>query len=209
MKAALFISVVYFSFVSVRPATSAPYDEEHRAVAKLVGPNVSGNITFTQSGSILLISGVVEGLKPKSTHGFHIHEKGDLSSGCASTGGHFNPYNKHHGGPTDEERHVGDLGNIDANEHGVAAFTLSDHVASLVGPNCIIGRGVVLHSDPDDLGKGQHPDSLTTGHAGSRIACGVIGTLDPGTDKLENSASRSSPYFTILTVFVVFLKLTN
>ena len=39
----------------------------------------------------------------------------------------------------------------------------------------VVGRALVLHADADDLGKGGYPDSLTTGHAGARIACGVIG----------------------------------
>ena len=37
-----------------------------------------------------------------------------------------------------------------------------------------------VHADPDDLGKGGHPDSLTTGHAGGRLACGVIGSTKLG-----------------------------
>jgi len=32
-----------------------------------------------------------------------------------------------------------------------------------------------VHADEDDLGRGGFPDSKTTGHAGARIACGVIG----------------------------------
>lgn len=32
-----------------------------------------------------------------------------------------------------------------------------------------------VHADPDDLGKGGFEDSKTTGHAGGRLACGVIG----------------------------------
>ena len=39
-----------------------------------------------------LIEGFVHGLGPNPLHGFHIHEFGDLSDGCASCGGHFNPY---------------------------------------------------------------------------------------------------------------------
>ena len=42
-----------------------------------------------------------------------------------------------------------------------------------------IGRGVIIHADEDDCGQGGQPDSLTTGHAGKRIACAVIGYASP------------------------------
>ena len=32
-----------------------------------------------------------------------------------------------------------------------------------------------VHADEDDLGRGGFEDSKTTGHAGGRLACGVIG----------------------------------
>ena len=44
------------------------------------------------------------GLKKNSHHGFHVHECGDISKGCA----HFNPFNKKHGGPKSSERHLVD-----------------------------------------------------------------------------------------------------
>lgn len=72
---------------------------------------------------------------------------------------------------------MGDLGNIEANVEGIANVDIFDSLISLSGPNCIVGRAVVVHSDEDDLGLGGHNDSLTTGHAGSRVACGVIGIL--------------------------------
>lgn len=57
------------------------------------GPNgVYGNVSFSQNGcgeSVLIEISIV-GLSP-GEHGFHIHEKGDLSQGCISTGGHYNP----------------------------------------------------------------------------------------------------------------------
>lgn len=85
---------------------------------------------------------------------------------------------KTHGAPSDKDRHIGDLGNIEANEQGEAVFNFTDSHISL-GPNTrnILGRTVVVHSDRDDLGKGGESDSLTTGHAGGRVACGVIGIL--------------------------------
>lgn len=82
-----------------------------------------------------------------------------------------------HGAPTDAIRHVGDLGNIDANNEGVATINISDKIISLSGPNSIIGRGVVVHSGVDDLGKNQDQGSKTTGNAGDRMGCGVIGIM--------------------------------
>lgn len=54
-------------------------------------------------------------------------------------------------------------------------FSLNDTKISLNGPNSIIGRAVVIHENEDDLGKKKNKDSLTTGNAGKRIACGIIG----------------------------------
>lgn len=82
-----------------------------------------------------------------------------------------------HGAPTDLVRHVGDLGNIQAGPDGVARIHILDNMISLCGPNSIIGRAFVLHSNADDLGRGGNPESLKTGNAGSRIGCGIIGVL--------------------------------
>lgn len=82
-----------------------------------------------------------------------------------------------HGGPTDQIRHVGDLGNIVASENGVAETKVHDSVITLTGLRSIVGRGVVVHEKIDDLGRGGHPDSKKTGNAGGRVACGVIGIV--------------------------------
>lgn len=54
---------------------------------------------------------------------------------------------------------------------------ITDGLITLSGPNSIIGRGVVLHGREDDLGRTDHPDSKTTGNAGPRVSCGVIGIV--------------------------------
>ena len=111
---------------------------------------------------------------PKGKHGFHIHQTGDLRIGCSSLCAHYNPFNKVHGGPNDKERHVGDLGNI-VSKGGKVSMTMRDKLIKLRGKYSVIGRSVVIHADEDDLGKGGDKESLITGNAGARIACGVIG----------------------------------
>ena len=80
-----------------------------------------------------------------------------------------------HGGPNDEIRHVGDLGNVDVGDDGTYKHEFEDKLIKLTGPFSVIGRSIVVHEDEDDCGKGGHPDSKTTGHAGARLACGIIG----------------------------------
>ena len=140
-------------------------------------PHIKGTVEFEEKGTKVVIKGNLKSTKYKnSSHGFHIHEAGDLSDKCMGACGHFNPYNKTHCGPTSKERHVGDLGNIRFDARGVAKFRMEDNLVKLRGTKAnVIGRSVVIHEDPDDLGMGNHSDSSTTGHAGKRITCAVIG----------------------------------
>ncbi|XP_050142938.1 superoxide dismutase [Cu-Zn] isoform X1 [Malus sylvestris] len=138
---------------------------------------VKGTISFVQEGDgPTTVTGSVSGLKP-GLHGFHVHALGDTTNGCMSTGPHFNPAVKEHGAPEDEVRHAGDLGNITAGDDGTATFTIVDKQIPLAGPDSIIGRAVVVHADPDDLGKGGHELSKSTGNAGGRVACGKLISL--------------------------------
>ncbi|KAJ2780385.1 Superoxide dismutase [Cu-Zn] [Coemansia javaensis] len=152
-----------------------------KAVAILKGDsNVSGVVFLTQAdeSSAVKVTGTVTGLEA-GKHGFHIHQFGDNTNGCTSAGPHFNPHNKTHGAPCDEERHVGDLGNVFADASGTVTLDIEDKQISLFGQHSIIGRTVVIHADEDDLGKGGHELSATTGNAGGRLACGVIGIAQP------------------------------
>jgi Cu-Zn family superoxide dismutase len=139
---------------------------------------IKGTVKFIELKDIgkIKIELNLSGLKPNSLHGFHVHEAGDLSDKCTSMCAHFNPYGLTHGCPGMKNRHVGDLGNIHTNSKGDAKYTLIDDVIKLRGSKAnIIGRGLVIHEDPDDCGLGGQADSLTTGHAGKRIGCAVIG----------------------------------
>jgi Cu-Zn family superoxide dismutase len=83
-----------------------------------------------------------------------------------------------HGGLYDEQRHVGDLGNLKTNEEGFAYAAFTDQKVSLFGERSVIGRSVVVHEKEDDLGRGGNEESLKTGNSGRRLACGVIGLAD-------------------------------
>ncbi|XP_066997624.2 superoxide dismutase [Cu-Zn] [Anabrus simplex] len=181
-------------------------EETRTAVVHLVG-TTRGNVTLTQTGTgPVTVTGIIEGLNPGQQHGFHIHEKGDISS-CMNAGGHYNPHGKKHGGPSDKERHVGDLGNIQADSNGIAHISITDSMIKLTGQHSVIGRSVVVHAEPDDLGKGGKPDSLTTGHAGARLTCGVIGIKDPvlGWQEAKSAAGRmvSVSGFSVLMTVVI------
>ncbi|KAG6751884.1 hypothetical protein POTOM_044095 [Populus tomentosa] len=144
-----------------------------KAVALITGDsNVRGSLHFIQEpNGATHVTGRITGLSP-GLHGFHIHALGDTTNGCNSTGPHFNPLKKDHGAPSDNERHAGDLGNITAGSDGVAEVSIKDLQIPLSGMHSILGRAVVVHADPDDLGKGGHELSKTTGNAGARVGCG-------------------------------------
>jgi Cu-Zn family superoxide dismutase len=149
-----------------------------QAVAVFDSKKIKGTVYFTEDlkNDCIEIKINIVGLKKNALHGFHVHEAGDLTQHCESMCAHFNPYGKTHGCPGVKERHVGDLGNLETDGNGQADYIMYDNVIKLRGTKAnIIGRGLIIHQDPDDCGKGGFPDSLTTGHAGKRIACAVIG----------------------------------
>lgn len=90
------------------------------------------------------ISGKIEGLT-NGLHAFHVHDFGDLRKSCYSSGGHFNPFQTKHGSPIDSNRHVGDLGNIFADESGVAKVDITDSLMSLKpGKSNILGHAIIV-----------------------------------------------------------------
>jgi Cu-Zn family superoxide dismutase len=144
-----------------------------KAVAVLhptAGNKVSGTVTLTEEADGVKIRANIAGLSP-GNHGFHVHEFGDCSAAdAASAGAHFNPTHKAHAGPDAPERHVGDMGNVQADASGKATLEYVDHQISLTNDErSVIGRSVVVHAKPDDL------KSQPAGDSGARVACGVIG----------------------------------
>jgi len=149
-----------------------------QAIAVFDNEKIKGTVRFIEDNknNKIIIDVKIIGLKKNSLHGFHVHEAGDLTDKCTSMCAHFNPYKKNHGCPGLKERHVGDLGNLVADNKENANYIFYDDVIKLRGTKCnIIGRGLIIHEDEDDCGQGNNPDSLKTGNAGKRIACAVIG----------------------------------
>jgi superoxide dismutase, Cu-Zn family len=144
----------------------------------VLAPNkhgVEGTIKIKEERNGVKINYNIVGLSD-GKHGFHIHQYGDLTDGCTSACSHFNPFNNSHGGLHSEERHLGDLGNI-ASKNNISKGNMFLKSASLDACNktSILGRMIIVHEDPDDLGKGGDVESTKTGNAGKRLACGVIG----------------------------------
>jgi Cu-Zn family superoxide dismutase len=165
--------IVSLSFYSYAQTQS---EEVTKAVAVLhptQGGNVKGVVTFTKDGDNLKVVADLEGLTA-GRHGFHIHQFGDDSSPDGkSAGDHFNPSNQRHGGPTDVQHHMGDMGNIEAQSDGKAHLEMTLSGVSLTGANSIIGRSVVVHEKEDDM------MSQPAGNSGARLAVGVIGIAQP------------------------------
>lgn len=136
------------------------------AVAQIAGgveaPQLTGCVKFYQkNGSVLIVAEIV-GLPTKSEtgfFGFHIHQGRNCSGdGFAGTEGHYNSTLQAH------PEHAGDLPPL-LQCHGNAYLSFKTDRFSVKD---IIGRTVVIHSDPDDF------HSQPAGNAGRKIACGVI-----------------------------------
>ena len=153
------------------------------ATATVVGAGdmkdkIKGKLTFAEAGDGVKVTGEITGLTP-GPHGFHVHEKGDLSDPkLVSAGPHFNPDQAKHGGPDSHERHAGDLGNITADDKGVAKVDMTIKGISVAGEkNGIVGRSIIVHAKADDL------KTDPSGNSGDRIAGGVIEASKAGAAK--------------------------
>jgi len=165
--------VVPLVAASLLAACQSTPNEPLRATAALQptkGSKALGEATFEQVGDKVRVIVFAQGLKPDAEHGFHIHEAGDCSSGDGmSAKGHFNPHGKPHGDPKSAERHAGDLPSLKAAKNGRAKIDVTvDAISIGSGAGNIVGRGLIIHADPDDY------KTQPTGNAGARLACGVI-----------------------------------
>jgi Cu-Zn family superoxide dismutase len=135
------------------------------------GHQASGVVEFTEMpDGTLAISVEIAELAP-GNHGLHIHEVGDCSAPDASSAAdHFSPDGHTHGGPADAIHHAGDLGNIVADDRGIAVTKLTTSDLRLMGRYGVVGRAVIVHSSEDDF------LSQPSGNSGEPAACGVVQT---------------------------------
>lgn len=126
--------------------------------------NMLGKAAFYQKSDYVLVVAEVSGLPENETgfFGFHIHE-GESCTGenFADTKNHYNPENTPH------PRHAGDLPPLLSAGGGAYLAVMTDRFTVQE----VIGRTVVIHSDPDDF------TTQPSGNAGTKIACGEIKRL--------------------------------
>lgn len=164
----LALAVCALAVACASPGADGP--SARAELAPTAGQRAQGWVEFAQIGRRVRVTAEVQGLAPNVEHGFHVHEKGDCSAPDAmSAGGHFNPGGQPHGHPGQGVRHAGDMPNLAADAQGRARLTwTTDALSVAAGPASVIGRGVVIHRDPDDY------RSQPAGNSGPRLACGVV-----------------------------------
>src|SRR5947208_7487074 len=154
---ALLVVLTFLSFVGFiaqaqpEEKSSAPLS----AIALLhptAGNKLSGMVTFTEVADGVQVRAEITGLAP-GNHGFHVHELGDCSAADASSAGaHFNPTTKPHAGPDAPERHVGDMGNVEADASGKATLEYVDnHICLTNKQQLVIRRIGVVYVKAHDL----------------------------------------------------------
>lgn len=147
---------------------SAPKTARATLLGSPMYPNIRGTVTFRQTARGVLISADISGLPEADGvcdgrfFGFHIHEGSECSGTAAdpfaNTLSHYNPSECPH------PFHAGDLPPLlGASGHAVGVC-LSDRFTV---PE-IIGKTVVIHSEPDDF------STQPAGNSGIKIACGEI-----------------------------------
>ena len=186
MKKLILVAIACVAFVSCKDkVVEKDIDEEVTTVTDTVAKSptataviaaksnsaVSGMVTFTENNGMVSMEAKLTGLTP-GMHAIHIHEKGDCSAeDGSSAGGHWNPTSADHGEWGHDGFHLGDIGNLEADENGIARITKETDLWCIGCEDAnknIIGKAIILHKDADDL------KSQPSGAAGDRVGCGEI-----------------------------------
>ena len=149
------------------PQATAVISPSSSAAAASMNPQ--GTVRFVQVADGVMVSGRITGLRAGKEHGFHVHEAADCAGDAMGTKGHFNPDGSPHGKLNSGSHHAGDLPVLVADANGVADFSAKVSKLTVApGPSSVVGRGLIVHRDPDDY------TTQPTGNAGPRPGCGVI-----------------------------------
>ncbi|MDQ0220782.1 hypothetical protein ELQ35_21350 [Peribacillus cavernae] len=162
--------------------TEEQMEPKAKAEIKNVDNKTVGTVSFFDHEGDIQIKASMKGLEP-GLHGFHVHEKGacepDAKEGAFTTaGGHFNPDDEMHSG------HNGDMPSLYVNEEGTAEFmTTFDRFT--INQLTEQELAIIVHEKPDNSGNipdryqaegkpGPDDETMKTGDAGKRQACGII-----------------------------------
>ncbi len=165
-------------------ATAAPgHGDDHGSVAGGLKTSLKngagaevGTATIAQEGSHLVVTVEAHGLTP-GFHGLHFHQNGTCEGDFASAGGHLQV------GAATAHPASGDLTSLQVNADGSAKLVTRTDAVTL---DNVKGKALIIHAGADNFGNipprytregGTGPDetTLSTGDAGARVACGVVG----------------------------------
>lgn len=170
-------------------AFSIPTDNAPQAEAKMrdVNGQPVGTVRFYTHDGKTVVTAKVHDLAP-GYHGFHVHELAECDPDAdngpfTSAGGHYNGHDDGHAG------HKGDMPPLHVNQDGTAWMVV---LLDRFTPQNLLEdeTAVIIHADPDNFGNipdryqsnlqdqtGPDAETLATGDAGARQACGVIKTI--------------------------------
>jgi superoxide dismutase, Cu-Zn family len=137
--------------------------------------DVVANVSLAEEDGKLRVTVTARDLPP-GFHGFHIHAVGACEPpDFSSAEGHLNPEGEDHAD------HAGDLPNLLVMEDGSAEMSVLTDRATMDDLLADDGAAFIIHADPDNHAHiperyADEPDeeTLETGDAGDRLACGVV-----------------------------------
>ncbi|MGH2944937.1 MAG: superoxide dismutase family protein [Solirubrobacteraceae bacterium] len=125
-----------------------------------------------RDGSVFVFAQVQD--LPPGFHGFHIHTTGACEPDFGAAGGHFNPAGADHGD------HAGDQPTLLVMEDGTGVLAFATDRYSIDDLRDDDGSAVMVHELADNYANiperygGPDEETLATGDAGSRLACGEV-----------------------------------
>lgn len=144
-----------------------------------------GTVSFAEVDGATEVTASLEGLDP-GFYGFHIHDTGQCEpqgtdedgehAAFHSAGSHLNPDDAEH------PEHAGDLPPLLVMENGKAETSFQTDRFTPEDLSADGGTAVMIHAGPDNFAHiperyapAPDEDSLSTGDAGDRMGCGVVG----------------------------------